>query len=70
MPQQDGPRTTREVLNNEILDPLYLAAVEAVEEAVINAIVAGEDVAAVKPEGLIVRGIDRDRLRDIFAGPA
>lgn len=70
MPQQDGPRSAREVLNNEILDPLYLAAVEAVEEAVINAIVAGEDVAAVKPEGLIVRGIDRNRLREIFAGTA
>ena len=31
-------------LNGEVIDPIYLAAVEAVEEAVVNAIVAGEDV--------------------------
>jgi D-aminopeptidase len=67
MPQEAGPLISRVELNNELLDPIYLAAVEAVEEAVVNAIVAGEDVVAVKPAGVVVPGIDRDRLRDLFA---
>jgi L-aminopeptidase/D-esterase-like protein len=53
-------------VNGEYLDPLYLAAVEAVEEAVVNALVAGEDVVTVKPPGLTVRAIDTDRLRRLF----
>lgn len=67
MPQQDGPRVAREVLNNEWLDPLYLAGVEAVEEAIVNAMVAAEDVTAIKPAGVVVRAIDTARLREIFA---
>ena len=50
----------------EAVDPFYLAGVEAVEEAVINAIVAGEDTVAVKPEGLVVKGIDRAALSALF----
>jgi len=67
MPQDAGPLITRVELNQEIIDPLYLAAAEAVEEAVINAIVAGEAVAAVKPKGLIIPGIDREKLAALFA---
>ena len=67
MPQEAGPLVNRVELNNELLDPIYLAAVEAVEEAVVNAIVAGEDCVAVKPAGVVVPGIDRERLRDLFA---
>ncbi|WP_225028047.1 P1 family peptidase [Xinfangfangia pollutisoli] len=48
------------------IDPVYLAAVEAVEEAVVNALVAGEDVPTVKPEGGICRAIDRARLAALF----
>ena len=67
MPQDAGPLLTRVELNQEIIDPLYLAAAEATEEAVVNAIVAGEDVVAVKPKGLIVPGIDREKLAALFA---
>ena len=66
MPQQAGPLQTRTELNNEILDPIYLASVEAVEEAVINAIVAGVDVEAVMPLGLTVRAIDTEKLAAMF----
>ena len=68
MPQEGPVVQGREALNPEHLDPLYLAAVEAVEEAVVNAMVAGEDVPTVKPEGKIVRALDTERLRRIFAG--
>jgi D-aminopeptidase len=66
MPQVSGPVETVTQLNAEHLDPLYLAAVEAVDEAVLNAIVAGEDVSTVKPPGLICRAIDTSRLASIF----
>ena len=66
MPHFAPAMRLRSELNNEILDPLYLASVEAVEEAVVNALVAGVDVAAVNPRGLVVRGIDTDRLAALF----
>lgn len=67
MPQAAWPLISRTEINQEICDPLYLAAVEAVEEAIVNALVAGVDVAAVKPRGLVVRAIDTDRLAALFA---
>ena len=66
MPQFADPVALRRELNIELLDSLYLGAVEAVEEAVVNALVAGEDVPTVKPAGRICRAIDTDRLRAIF----
>ena len=66
MPQFRPAILTKQELNGEHLDLLYLAAVEAIEESVVNAMVAGEDVATVKPPGLICRAIDHDRLREIF----
>lgn len=70
MPDAAPAVATRQELNIDLIDPLYLAAVEAVEEAVVNAIVAGEDVATVKPAGHICRAIDTGRLAGIFAHPA
>lgn len=67
LPQRAPAVSTRAELNMDIIDPLYLAAVQSVEEAVVNAIVAGEDVPTVKPPGRICPGIDKDRLRAIFA---
>jgi D-aminopeptidase len=66
MPQRAGSLVTRSELNSDQIDPLYLASVEAVEEAVVNAIVAGEDVATVKPEGQTVRAIDTEALRALW----
>lgn len=67
MPQHAGPILTKEELNGEALDPLYLATVEAIEEAVINAIVAGVDVPTVKPAGHVCRAIDTAALAAMFA---
>lgn len=70
MPQFAPPIITRSELNIDLLDNLYLAAVQSVEEAVVNAMVAGEDVPTVKPEGNICLALDHDRLRAIFAPPS
>jgi L-aminopeptidase/D-esterase-like protein len=68
MPGKDSVLTEKTELNSEFIDPLYLAAVEAVEEAVVNALVAGEDAPTVKPKGLICRAIDVHRLSEQFLG--
>ncbi|MCW1917591.1 P1 family peptidase [Rhodobacter sp. KR11] len=67
MPQFAPALALRPELNIELLDDLYLGAVRSVEEAVINALVAGEDVATFKPPGHICRAIDTGRLQALFA---
>jgi D-aminopeptidase len=66
MPQSDTALIDRRELNNEGLDPLYMATVEAIEESVVNAIVAGEDVETVKPRGYTCKAIDTERLAAFF----
>jgi D-aminopeptidase len=67
LPQLSPARQAFEYLNGEILDPLYLAAVESVEEAVVNALVAAENMTTVKPPGLTCRALDHAVLIDIMA---
>ena len=57
----------RKELNTNFIDPIYLAAVESVEEAVINALVAGEDVPTFKPPGMLCRAIDLEVLKSMFS---
>lgn len=54
-------------MNGEYIDPLYLAAVEAVEESVLNAMVAGEDVSTVKPPNKTCSALPVERLRAHFS---
>lgn len=58
---------TATYLNPERINPIYQAAVEAVDEAVVNALVAGEDVPFVRPAGEVCRAIDVERLERIFS---
>ncbi len=55
-----------ELLNGEHINPVYLGAVEAVEEAIINAMVAAEDMTTLKPAGQICRAIDHDELVEVM----
>ncbi|GJL82249.1 MAG: aminopeptidase [marine bacterium B5-7] len=64
--QFDSPKLTLECLNDEVLDNVYLAAVEAVEEAVLNALVAAQDMTTLRPYGRVCRAIDHDQLTDIM----
>ena len=56
----------RSEINQDYLDPRYLASVQAVEEAVVNALVAGEDAPTIKPAGKTVMAIDTARLASMF----
>lgn len=66
MPHEAGYLTSSTQLNPDHLDPFYLATVQAVEEAVVNAIVAGRDTPTFKPAGLTCHGIDTARLAALF----
>ena len=67
MPEVSGPLQDYTQLNGSFMDPVYLATVEAVEEAVVNALVAGQDVPTVKPPGQVCRAIDTERLGRFWA---
>jgi D-aminopeptidase len=66
IPQLAGPRRTIETINDELFDPVYMAATEAIEEAIVNALLAAEDMTTVRPPGLVCRAIDADRLCQLF----
>ncbi|MEQ9638577.1 MAG: P1 family peptidase [Alphaproteobacteria bacterium] len=55
-----------EAVNSDRLDPIYLAAVEAIEESVINAMLAADDTATLKPAGKVCRAIRHDALVDLM----
>ena len=66
LPQLSGLKRTLETVNDEAFDPIYLAAVETTEEAVVNAMLAAEDMTSLRPPDLVCRAIDGARLRALF----
>jgi D-aminopeptidase len=67
LPQLSGAWRQMTSLNDERLDPVYLAAVEAVDEAVLNALCAAEDVPLARPANGICRAMDTERLMDLLS---
>jgi D-aminopeptidase len=61
-----GRRQTLSYMPDECFDPFYLATVQAVEEAVVNALVAAEDMTTIKPGGSVCRAIDHAQLRAVL----
>ena len=66
MPQLAGPRMNLNMINDELFDPVYMAATESIEEAVVNALLAAEDMTTLRPPGLVCRAIDPDKLANYF----
>jgi len=66
IPQLAGPRRSIETINDELFDPIYMAATEVIEEAIVNALLAAEDMTTLKPDGFTCRAIDHHRLTEIF----
>jgi len=66
LPQLAGPRRSHETLNDELFDPVYLAATEAIEEAIVNAMLAAETMTTLRPPGLTCSALDADRLAALF----
>jgi D-aminopeptidase len=67
LPQLAGPRFTLNMINDELLDPVYMAATESIEEAVVNALFAAEDMTTLKPPGLTCKSIDTAKVVAMFA---
>jgi len=55
-----------EWLNDAHLDAVYGPTVEAIEEAILNALVAAESVPTIKPRGEVLRAIDHAALTDVM----
>ncbi|MCK1420018.1 MULTISPECIES: P1 family peptidase [unclassified Bradyrhizobium] len=55
-----------DIVNDEFLDPVYAAAVESVEEAVVNAMLAAEDIGGTPHDRLRVEAIRPGQLVDIL----
>ena len=53
------------VLPNDAMNPLFAATVQATEEAIVNALVAGETMIGI--DGHQVLGLPHDRLREVLA---
>jgi D-aminopeptidase len=62
MPEHAGPRLAFEAINDDQFDPIYLATVEAIDEAVVNAMLAAEDTPTFKPPGKLCRALPADEL--------
>ncbi|MCZ6828295.1 MAG: P1 family peptidase [Gammaproteobacteria bacterium] len=59
----DQPRSFNlECINDAHSDQIHEAAVQAVEESVLNAMIAAESVATLKPAGHVLEAIDHDEL--------
>lgn len=60
---REGEKQAR-FLPNDSLSPLFLATVEATEEAIVNALVAGKTMTGIN--GNTVHGIPHERLRELM----
>ena len=59
-----GAVTRAAMLDNRRMDPLFAAAVQATEEAIVNALVAGETMIGI--DGNRIPGIGHDELREVL----
>lgn len=66
LPQLDEPLQSLAHLNDEILDDLYNAAVEATDESILNAMLAAEDMSTLKPAGHVCKAIDSEAVSEIL----
>ncbi|WP_048646769.1 P1 family peptidase [Nitratireductor soli] len=66
LPHQTPPRFTIEMVNDDLFDPIYEAAIQATEEAVINAMVAARDMGGTPYDRARVTAIDHAAMVDIL----
>lgn len=62
IPQQERAQLSMNFINDEMFDPIYEQTVHAIDESIINAMVAANDMTTVKPAGKVVKAIDHQEL--------
>ena len=60
-------RNQIEYIEESCLDQVYMATVQSIEEAVVNAMLAAEDMSTLRPHGQICRAIDHSDLLDVMS---
>jgi D-aminopeptidase len=55
-----------QALDDDRFDPVYLAVIDAVEEAVLNALLAADDTPTFKPPGKMVRALKAAELVEVL----
>ena len=66
IPQLGGLQRTFAMISDEAFDPIYLAAVDSIEEAVINAMLAAEEMTTLRPHGRHCSALDGARLAEML----
>ncbi|HEX2257965.1 MAG TPA: P1 family peptidase [Afifellaceae bacterium] len=66
LPQAGPPSFQLTQINDELLDPVFQAGAEAVEEAVVNALLAGEDTPTFRPSGETVPALRPEALMAVM----
>lgn len=69
LPNRHGEQRSNYALNfinDHYFDDIYNATVQAIEEAIINAMIASEPMTTVKPAGFTVAAIDHNQLKQIM----
>ncbi|HEV7308183.1 P1 family peptidase [Ensifer sp.] len=66
MAHKAPPRLSLEIVNDELLDPVYLATVDTVEEAVVNAMIAAEDSGGTAYDRFKIQAIRHEPLMDVM----
>lgn len=64
VPSDHGKVGTVQMLPSEDVSPLFLAVVQATEEAIVNALVAGETM--IGRDGHVIQGLPHDKLREVL----
>jgi L-aminopeptidase/D-esterase-like protein len=63
--KERGGVTRVAMLRNSRMDPLFTAAVQASEEAIVNAMVAAATMTGI--DGRVITALPHDRIRALFA---
>ena len=66
IPQLSKSKLQFEYINDEAFDDIYLSIVQSVEESVINAMLAADDMETVRPEGFVCKAISYEDLIKIM----
>ena len=66
IPQLSKSKLQFEYINDEAFDDIYLSIVQSVEESVINAMLAADDMETVRPEGYVCKAINYEDLIKIM----
>ena len=66
IPQLSKSKLQFEYINDEEFDDIYLSIVQSVEESVINAMLAADDMETIRPEGFVCKAINYEDLIKIM----